>query len=113
MIKTLGDQAVKKMMGTGISAQFLSSILYSADLMLIAFFASALFGFALLMLYAYEPFVCVMAYTMVFFVMIVLLIGALVVNNMYWDSMKSMNALDIGCFPEITTVGTTWFFTTD
>jgi len=79
--------------------------------MLVAFFASALFGFALLFLYAYEPFVCVMAYTMVFFVMIVLLIAALVINNMYWDNMKEMNALDFKCFTDVKTVGTAQFFT--
>lgn len=90
LVTSLADQAVKKMMGTGSFAQFLSSIIYSLDMIIIAFLGSAIFGFILLVLYAWKPFITVLAYTMVFSVMIVLLVGAGIVNAIYWDNMKSM-----------------------
>jgi hypothetical protein len=90
LITSLADQAVKKMMGTGSFAQFLSSIIYSMDMIILAFLGSAIFGFILLVLYAWKPFITVLSYTMVFSVMIVLLAGAGIVNGMYFDNMKSM-----------------------
>jgi hypothetical protein len=82
LVTGLADQAVKKMMGTGGIAQVMSSIVYSMDLIIISFLASAIFGFILLVLYAWKPFITTLAYTMVFSVMIVLLVGAVVVNMM-------------------------------
>jgi len=61
LITSLGDQAIKKMMGTGNSAQFLSSIIYSMDMIFLAFCSSAIWGFLVLVLFAWEPFIFVMA----------------------------------------------------
>lgn len=113
LLTSLGDQAVKKMMGEGNTAQFMGSIIYSIDMIFIAFLGSAVFGFLTLMLFAWKDFITIMTYLMVFFLMIVLLIGAFIVNKMYWDSMIAMyDMAPTTCFTEVATKQTFVFLDT-
>jgi len=102
MIKSVTDHAVKSMMGKGNTANLLSSVFYSSDMIFLAFIGSAVFGFLTLSLFAYKPFIGVMAYLMVFSLLVVLCVGAGLVNKVYWDQMINSNELDsINCFPII------------
>jgi len=82
-------------------------------MIMIAFLGSAVFGFLVLLLFAWKDFITIMAYLMVFFIMILLLIGATIVNKMYWDSMIAMYEMaPTTCFTKVATKQTFVFFDT-
>lgn len=56
----------------------------------LSFIGSAIFGFIVLTLFAWKPFISIMTYIMVFLIMIVMVVAAVVVNKMYMDSIESV-----------------------
>jgi hypothetical protein len=59
LVTSMSDSAIKSLMGTGSMAQVMSSVIYSIDLMFLAFIGSAVVGFMVLGLFAYKPFIMV------------------------------------------------------
>jgi len=67
--------------GNGTFGQILCSITGTLDIIMISFIASGFTGFFILCLYTQKVFIGIVAYTMVFSVLVVLGIGLWIVNQ--------------------------------
>jgi len=97
LINSITEKAVKSMMGTGSMAQIMSSILYSLDMIMLGLLGATVFGFVTLALFAYKPFITIVTYFMVFSLCFVFLIGAFMLNGIYWETLIAMYDKDVNC----------------